>query len=137
MLTQVCPPRKNASLAKVQTPFSSYKQANKKGPRWRNRGFPQRSQFKRGRKKKKKKGRVQAVSELLQASLSHTVDLQAGSESSDQQGAALSLWSFLVLSVPHASFGVVVVKEVPQTESFHLQTILQHPGRTEREKPPG
>ena len=51
------------------------------------------------------------MSELLQVSLSHTVDLQVVLVSSDQQGE-LSLRSFLVLGVPHASFGVVVVKEV-------------------------
>lgn len=60
------------------------------------------------RSPKKTIGRVQAVSSYRY--LSHTVDLQAGS----LQGA-LSLRSFLVLRIPHASFGVVVVKEVPQT----------------------
>lgn len=39
----------------------------------------------------------------------------------------LSLWGLFVLGIPHASFGVVVVKKVPQTESFNLQTILQDP----------
>lgn len=72
------------------------------------------------RSPKKTIGRVQAVSSYRY--LSHTVDLQAGS----LQGA-LSLRSFLVLCVPHASFGVVVVKEVPQTQSLYLQTVLQYP----------
>lgn len=60
-----------------------------------------------------KKGRVQAVSELLQVSLTHS-----GSAGRFRilrpPGEALSLRSFFVLGVPHASFGVVVVKEVSQ-----------------------
>lgn len=135
MLTQVCPPRKMPRLQKFRLRFPHTNKQTRRGPGGETEASLNGASLRE--KEKKKKGRVQAVSELLQASLSHTVDLQAGSESSDQQGAALSLWSFLVLSVPHASFGVVVVKEVPQTESFHLQTILQHPGRREREKPPG
>lgn len=39
----------------------------------------------------------------------------------------LSLRGLFVLGVPHASFGVVVVKKVAQAESLYLQTVLQDP----------
>lgn len=52
------------------------------------------------------------MSELLQVSLTHSGS--AGRLGSSNQLEALSLRSFLVLGVPHASFGVVVVKEVSQ-----------------------
>lgn len=79
---------------------SSYRQIHSRG-----RGVPGRSLF--------GKRQNSGSEELLQVSLTHTVDLQVGL-GSDARPAALSLGSFFVLGVPHASFGVVVVEEVPQ-----------------------
>lgn len=76
-----------------------------------------------------KKMEQSSGSGLLQVSLTHSGC--AGSFTVIHK--KLSLWSLFVLGIPHASFGVVVVKKVPQTESLHLQTILQDPARGNRD----
>lgn len=76
----------NGSLAEFRLglPFPHTEKAYKRGRR-RNRGVPERSPF-----QKKAEFRQWASS---YRSLSHTVDLQVGSESSDQAGSAIP-WEF-------------------------------------------
>lgn len=91
--------------------------------RQRNRGVPEQSLCPH-------KNWQSSGSELLLGSLPH-----GGSAAPFKilQGA-LSLRSFLVLGIPHAPFGVIVMKEVPQTESLYFQTILQYPAEGKRER---